>query len=80
MARQNNIMFPNLRTEMARKQITIQEIANMIGVGRDAARQKLSGKTPITLEEAFKIENGYFPSSDVRYLFEELLDDTRSSA
>lgn len=80
MARKSNIMFSNLRAEMARKQITIQEIANMIGVGRDAASQKLSGRTPITLAEAFKIEKGYFPDSDVRYLFAELLDDTRSSA
>lgn len=79
MARQNNIMFSNLRAEMARKQITIQEIAKAIGVGRDTASQKLSGKTPITLTEAFKIEELYFPDSDVRYLFAELLD-TQSSA
>ncbi len=80
MARQSNIMFSNLRAEMARKQITIQEIANTIGVGRDTASQKLSGKTPITLAEAFKVESEYFPDSDVRYLFAELLDATRSSA
>lgn len=72
-------MFSNLRAEMARKQITIQEIAKAIGVGRDTASQKLSGKTPITLTEAFKIEELYFPDSDVRYLFAELLD-TQSSA
>lgn len=80
MARQSNIMFSNLRAEMARKQITIQEIANTIGVGRDAASQKLSGKTAITLAEAFKVEREYFPDSDVRYLFAELLDSPRSSA
>ena len=74
MARQSNIMFSNLRAEMARKQITIQEIANTIGVGRDAASQKLSGKTPITLAEAFKVEAEYFPGIDVRYLFAELLE------
>lgn len=80
MSRQNKIMFSNLRAEMARKQITIQEIASMIGVGRDAASQKLSGKTPITLAEAFKIEKGYFPESDVRYLFAELAEKSQSSA
>lgn len=41
MARQSNIMFSNLRAEMARQQVTIQGIANVIGVGRDAASQKL---------------------------------------
>lgn len=80
MARQSNIMFSNLRAEMARKQVTIQEIADMIGVGRDAASKKLSGKAPLTLAEAFRIETEYFPDSDVRYLFAELLDDKRSSA
>lgn len=80
MARKSNIMFSNLRAEMARKQITIQELARTIGVGRDAASQKLSGKTPITLAEAFKIEKGHFPDSDVRYLFAELLDNTRPGA
>ena len=84
MARQSNIMFSNLRAEMARQQVTIQGIANVIGVGRDAASQKLSGKTPITLSEAFKIEGAYFPDLDIRYLFSELLQDpdrvTQSSA
>lgn len=80
MARQNNIMFSNLRAEMARKPITIQGIASAIGICRDAASQKLSGKTPITLAEAFEIEKTYFPDSDIRYLFAELLEKTRSSA
>jgi len=79
MARQNNIMFSNLRAEMARQRITIQGIANVIGVGRDATSQKLSGKTPITLSDAFKIEQEFFPDRDVRYLFSELLDDPRGS-
>lgn len=79
MGRQNNIMFSNLRAEMARQRVTIQEVANAIGVGRDAASQKLSGKTPITLADAFKIEQKYFPDYDVRYLFAELLDDPRPS-
>lgn len=80
MGRQNNIMFSNLRAEMARQRVTIQEVANAIGVGRDAASQKLSGKTPITLADAFKIEQAYFPDHDVRYLFAELLNDSRPGA
>jgi len=80
MSRQSNIIFSNLRAEMARNRITIQGIADIIGVGRDTASQKLSGKTPITLAEAFKIEKGYFPDLDVRYLFAELLSDAKDSA
>lgn len=80
MSRKSNIMFSNLRAEMARQQITIQGIANVIGVCRDAASQKLSGKTQITLEEAFKIKRECFPKSDILYLFSELSEETRSSA
>lgn len=77
VARPSNIIFSNLRAEMARQQITIQGIASVLGVGRDAASQKLSGKTPITLAEAFQIEKQCFPDSDIRYLFSELSDATR---
>ena len=79
MSKQNAIMFSNLRAEMARQRVTINGIADVIGVNRITASNKLSGKTPITLAEAFKIEETYFPGSDIRYLFAELIDDVRSS-
>lgn len=41
-----NIKYPNLRAEMARKNITIQDIAEVITTGRDTAGAKLSGTSP----------------------------------
>lgn len=65
-------MFSNLRAEMARMGITVQDIGKTLGVNRDTASRKLSGKSAISLSDAFVITETYFPESDIRYLFQEL--------
>lgn len=70
-----NIVFSNLRAEMARKGITVQDIGTTLCVNRDTAGRKLSGKSPITLAEAFQITKTHFPNDDIRYLFSELLSN-----
>lgn len=67
----SNIMYLNLRAEMARKNLSIQDIANAIHVGRDTAGAKLSGKRPLHYDEAITITDTFFPNEDVRYLFEK---------
>lgn len=66
-----NIIFPDLRAEMARQNITIQDIANVIKTGRDTAGAKLSGKRPLHLGEAIAITDAFFPGKDVRQLFKK---------
>lgn len=73
MAMNSSIIFSNLRAEMARQKISIQDIAQVLEVNRDTASNKLSCKTPITLNEAFKINRAFFPDSNIEYLFSELL-------
>lgn len=68
-------MYPNLRAEMARKGIGIQEMANMIGCTRDTMSSKLSGKTKISFEEASKIERCFFNGTGVDYLFKTNLNN-----
>ena len=63
------IVFPNLRAEMARKRISIQDIAQELKKDRTTIGAKLSGKRPIHLEEAFAIIDAFFPELDVYYLF-----------
>lgn len=79
MARMNNIKFENLRAEMARKRITIAEMADYIGVTRDTLGSKLSGKRPINLDEALRIARKFFPEYDVYYLFKELIEEEQPS-
>lgn len=84
MAFPANIEFSNLRAEMARNGITVQEIADAIGVNRDTASRKLSRKSPLTLGEAFIIQRTFFKELGVPYLFEEAISEkvqsTRDSA
>lgn len=75
MARKSNIIFENLRAEMARKNVTILMMAKEIGITRDTLGAKLSGKRPINLDEALIISRKFFPEHDVYYLFKELIND-----
>ena len=67
----SKIAFCNLRAEMARTDVTIATIAKAIGVSRDTAGKKLAKRAPIQLDEAFTIQNKFFPEKDICYLFSE---------
>lgn len=79
MALPTNVQFSNLRAEMARSGVTIQDIATSINVNRDTAARKLARRSPITLDEAFKIERKFFKGLGVPYLFAESVDGHRAS-
>lgn len=71
----SSIMFSELRAEMARKKITIKQLADKVGVNRDTMGGKLSGKRPLYLDEAFIINRIFFPDKDIIDLFKELYED-----
>ena len=66
---QSNVVYPNLRAEMARKNLTIDAVAKFMRKNRDTISRKLTGKTPIHLDEAFKIAKHFFPELDPVYLY-----------
>lgn len=49
-------MYPNLRAEIARKNVTDAEVAAAIGVSVSQFSLKKNGKYPFTLDEAFAIK------------------------
>lgn len=49
-------MYPNLNAEMARRNITQADLAEKLDRTRATMSLKLSGKAPITLDEAFAIK------------------------
>ena len=49
-------MYPNLRAEMARKEINQNELADAVGITPATMSLKLSGKAKLTLDEAFAIK------------------------
>jgi len=69
-------MFPNLKAEMARFNVSIDEIAEIANVSLRTARYKLDGESEFTRAEIFKIKNNLFPKLSVEYLFAtEATDD-----
>ncbi len=68
----SKIAFANLRAEMARLNITLQNVADCIGKNRDTTARKLSMESSLSLSEAFTISKNLFQGADLRYLFQEL--------
>ena len=67
--RPNGIAYKNLRAEMGRQNIGIKDLAQACSYNRDTLARKLSMKSPLNLNDAFKIQQTMFPDLDVRYLF-----------
>lgn len=59
----------NLKGEMAKKDITIEEISKLLGIHRNSVANKLNGDSTFTIDEAFKIQSHYFPKMSLAYLF-----------
>lgn len=64
-------MYPNLRAEMARKNITTEAIAEALDIDPRTARKKLSGESQFTIVECQKVNDTFFPDCDLDYLFEQ---------
>ncbi|AJA42496.1 XRE family transcriptional regulator (endogenous virus) [Clostridium phage phiCT453A] len=62
-------MFPNLKAEMARSGIRVNDISKMLGVSEKTARNYLSGRTKISWLDVLTIQAKLFPDLKVGYLF-----------
>lgn len=66
----DELRYSNLIAEMARKQITKEDVALAIGTTANTARLKSEGRFPFTLDEAQSIHKRLFSELDFSYLFE----------
>lgn len=64
-------MYPNLKAEMARKDITIMDISKELKFRYETLRNKFLGNTDWTRSEMFRIRDNYFPEETLEYLFEK---------
>lgn len=62
-------MLNNLRAEMARFDVTPADIAREIGKSDRCVRDKISGKTDVSIPEAMEIRDKFFPGLSLEYLF-----------
>lgn len=69
--RNSSVAFSNLRAEMSRKNIGVVDMARQLGWNRDTLSRKLSRRAGMNLDEAFLIQQTFFPEMEVKYLFEE---------
>ncbi|MFB6364512.1 XRE family transcriptional regulator [Paenibacillus elgii] len=70
--------YRNLRAEMARNGVTIQQLANSLGVRFATVSDKINGKSRFFCDEAFYIRRNFFPNCSFEYLFDP--DDQQTTA
>ncbi len=61
----------NLRLEMLKNRITIEDLANFLGIHRNSVSNKLNGNSSFSIEESMAIQERYFPDKDLKYLFKK---------
>ena len=62
-------MLLNLKAEMARSQVRIDDIARELNRSPSCVAKKLAGKTAFTFPEAVRVHDVFFPSCSLEYLF-----------
>lgn len=59
----------NLKAEMAKQNITMEEMSKLLGIHRNSVANKINGESSFSVDEAFKIQKNYFPKLALNYLF-----------
>lgn len=62
-------MLKNLLAEMIRKDVTRQQIADLLNLSYNTVSTKLNGHYEFSVEEARKIKSVFFPDLTIEYLF-----------
>lgn len=65
-------MFPNLKAEMARKNVTISDLARAIHRTDRSVRDKVSGKGDFSWSEINTIRDQFFHGQSIGYLFSKI--------
>ena len=53
-------MYLNLKKEMDRNGVTIDDISKRLDLHRNTVSNKINGITPLSIEEGIKIRNAFF--------------------
>ncbi len=62
--------YLNLKAEMAKRDVTIESVSNLLGVHRNSVANKIKGNSRFSVDEAFCIQKAFFPDLETHYLFE----------
>lgn len=61
--------YPNLIAEMSRRRITAKDIGGAIGRSPDTVNNWLKGKGDFPIGKAFVVQEKFFPTYTLAYLF-----------
>ena len=61
----------NLRGEMAKKKVSIEDVSELLGIHRNSVSNKLNGISSFTIDESVKIQERFFPDLELKYLFKK---------
>jgi plasmid maintenance system antidote protein VapI len=64
-------MTSYFKKEINKKGITIRDIMNLFNISEEAACEKMENTKNLTIDEAIKIKNTYFPDYFFDSLFKE---------
>jgi plasmid maintenance system antidote protein VapI len=62
-------VYPNLAAELARKGLKQKDLVPILNTRPATVSLKLNGKSPLLIDEAFKIQSTLFPELSLDYLF-----------
>ena len=69
-------MLSNLRAEMVRAGVSVDDMAAKMGKSCRTIRDRLKGKVMFPIDEAFTVRNAFFPGMDLEYLFTQVERDS----
>lgn len=63
--------YPNLSAEMAKARISLRDLAQLLDTTPRKIAHQLNGNGRLTLADAIRIHETYFPDMSMSYLFQE---------
>ena len=64
------LAYLNLKAEMAKRNISIEDIAQLLKIHRNSVANKINGRSRFTVDEALLIRDTFFPNLSTDYLFQ----------
>lgn len=59
----------NLKGEMAKRNVSIEDISKLLGIHRNSVSNKINGESAFNFEQSVAIQEKYFPDLELKYLF-----------
>ncbi|MGM0183383.1 hypothetical protein IGK74_002348 [Enterococcus sp. AZ150] len=68
-------MLNNLEDIRKKKNVSLVDMADLLGVKYQTISEKINGKSDFKFGEAIKIQETFFPEYEIKYLFSKSKDE-----